>query len=70
MLEIRLIREKPEEVRQSVWGNQPTFDFKPRDHVELATGLGLIDYERGVKLGGSGYWLYRGAGARMEWAVS
>ena len=53
----------------TVWGTQPSFDFKPRDHVDLATRLGLIDYERGVKLGGSGYWLYRGDGARIEWAL-
>ena len=53
----------------TVWGTQPSPDFKPRDHVELATSLGLIDYERGVKLGGSGYWLYRGDGARIEWAL-
>jgi seryl-tRNA synthetase len=53
----------------TVWGTQPSFDFKPRDHVDLATRLGLIDYERGVKLGGSGYWLYRGDGARTEWAL-
>jgi seryl-tRNA synthetase len=53
----------------TVWGTQPSFDFKPRDHVELATRLGLIDYERGVKLAGNGYWLYRGDGARIEWAL-
>jgi seryl-tRNA synthetase len=53
----------------TVWGNEPEFNFKPRDHVELATSLGLIDYERGAKLGGSGYWLYRGDGARIEWAL-
>jgi len=53
----------------TVWGKQPSLDFKPRDHVELATSRGLIDYERGVKLGGSGYWLYRGDGARIEWAL-
>ena len=52
-----------------VWGTNPNFEFKPLDHVDLATKLGLIDYERGVKLGGSGYWLYRGDGARMEWAL-
>ena len=52
-----------------VWGTEPKFGFKPADHVELATNLKLIDYERGVKLGGSGYWLYRGDGARMEWAL-
>jgi seryl-tRNA synthetase len=53
----------------AVWGTEPKFDFKPRDHVELATKLGLIDYERGAKLGGHGYWLYRGDGARLEWAL-
>ncbi|HXV83190.1 MAG TPA: serine--tRNA ligase [Candidatus Binatia bacterium] len=52
-----------------VWGTEPKLDFKPADHIELATNLKLIDYERGVKLGGSGYWLYRGDGARMEWAL-
>jgi seryl-tRNA synthetase len=53
----------------TVWGTEPKFGFKPRDHVELATNLGLIDYERGAKLGGHGYWLYRGDGARIEWAL-
>ena len=53
----------------TVWGTEPKFGFKPGDHVELATNLKLIDYERGVKLGGSGYWLYRGDGARLEWAL-
>ena len=53
----------------AVWGTEPEFGFKPRDHVELATRLGLIDYERGAKLGGHGYWLYRGDGARLEWAL-
>ena len=60
-------KERNEVLR--VRGAEPKFDFKPADHVELATNLGLIDYERGVKLGGSGYWLYRGDGARMEWAL-
>jgi seryl-tRNA synthetase len=53
----------------TIWGAEPKFDFKPRDHVELATRLGLVDYERGVKLGGRGYWLYHGDGARIEWAL-
>lgn len=43
--------------------------FDPKDHVDLATNLGLIDYERGVKLGGNGFVLYRGDGARLEWAL-
>ena len=51
-----------------VWGEAPEIE-KPRDHVELATSLGLVDFERGVKLGGSGFWIYRGLGARLEWAL-
>ena len=52
-----------------VFGEKPVFDFKPQNHVDLCTNLGIIDYERGVKLSGHGYWLYRGDGARLEWAL-
>ena len=52
-----------------VWGEQPKFDFEPKDHMELAVSLGLVDYERGAKLGGSGFWVYTGLGARLEWAL-
>lgn len=51
------------------WGDKPEFAFNPKDHVELLTSLGLVDYERGVKLSGSGFWIYRGYGARLEWAL-
>lgn len=51
------------------WGTKPAFDFEPKSHVDLLTSLGMVDYERGVKLGGSGFWLYRGYGARLEWAL-
>lgn len=51
------------------WGEKPVFDFTPKDHVDLVTSLGLVDYERGVKMGGTGFWLYRGIGARLEWAL-
>jgi seryl-tRNA synthetase len=51
------------------WGTKPDLGDKPLDHVELCTRLGLIDYARGVKLGGSGYWLYTGQGAALEWAL-
>ena len=46
-----------------------TLDFEPKNHVDLCTELGLIDYERGAKLAGNGYWLYRGMGSRLEWAL-
>jgi len=50
-------------------GEQPKFDFPLKNHVDICTSLGLIDYERGVKLSGNGFWIYRGAGARLEWAL-
>jgi len=51
------------------FGEPHQFDFEPQHHVDLCCGLGLIDYERGVKLAGSGNWMYTGMGARLEWAL-
>jgi seryl-tRNA synthetase len=51
------------------FGKRPEFSFVPKDHVQLATSLGLIDYERGAKLGGKGFWVYSGDGAVLEWAL-
>ncbi|MBR6555529.1 MAG: serine--tRNA ligase [Clostridia bacterium] len=51
------------------YGEPHKFDFQPKHHVDLCTDLGLIDYERGVKLAGSGFWIYNGMGARLEWAL-
>ena len=51
------------------YGEPHTFDFPPKHHVDLCTELGLIDYPRGTKLAGSGFWVYRGLGARLEWAL-
>jgi len=51
------------------FGEKPEFDFDAKNHVDLATELKLIDYERGVKLGGNGFWLYSGMGAQIEWAL-
>ena len=52
-----------------VFGEKRTYDFEPKDHVVLAESLGLIDYERGAKLGGNGFWIYKGTGAILEWAL-
>ncbi len=51
------------------FGEPHTFDFEPKNHVDLCTDLGLIDYERGAKLSGRGFWIYKGMGARLEWAL-
>ena len=51
------------------FGEPKKFDFEPKNHVDLCTDLGLVDYDRGTKLSGSGFWIYRGMGARLEWAL-
>lgn len=51
------------------FGEPRKFDFEPKNHVDLCTSLSLIDYPRGVKLSGNGFWIYRGMGARLEWAL-
>lgn len=51
------------------FGKKPEFDFKPKDHVELAESLGLVDYERAAKISGRGTWIYTGLGAQLEWAL-
>lgn len=53
----------------STFGSKPKFDFEPKHHVELCETLGLIDYERGARLAGTGHWIYTGDGARLEWAL-
>ena len=50
-------------------GEARKFDFEPKNHVDLCTDLGLIDYKRGAKLSGNGFWIYSGLGARLEWAI-
>ena len=60
-------KEHNEEIR--TFGAAKTFDFEPQNHVDLCTNLGLIDYERGAKIAGSGFWVYRGLGSRLEWAL-
>jgi seryl-tRNA synthetase len=51
------------------FGKKPIFDFPVCHHVDLATVLGLIDYTRGANLGGHGFWIYKGDGALLEWAL-
>jgi len=51
------------------WGEQRTFDFEPVPHWDLGPELGIIDFERGVKLSGSRFYVLRGAGARLQRAL-
>jgi len=51
------------------WGEAPAYPFTPRDHVDLATTLGLIDFERAAKISGSGFICFTNQGARLQRAL-
>jgi seryl-tRNA synthetase len=51
------------------FGEKPQFSFDPKNHVDLAENLDIIDYKRAVKMSGAGFWAYKGAGALLEWAL-
>jgi len=51
------------------WGQPRSFDFTAQPHWEIATRLGLLDFERGPKIAGSGFLLFTGRGARLERAL-
>ncbi len=50
-------------------GTAPTFDFTPIPHWELGPRLGIIDFERGVKISGTRFYVLRGVGARLQRAL-
>lgn len=51
------------------WGEPKKFDFKPKEHWELATELGIMDFERGAKIAGHRFTILRGDGAKLERAI-
>ncbi len=51
------------------WGKTPTFDFKPRSHIEIADMLGIINFGVATKISGSNFVLFMGLGARLERAL-
>ncbi len=51
------------------WGEIPTFSFEPKSHWDIGEGLGILDFERGTKITGTRFTLYRGAAAKLERAL-
>jgi seryl-tRNA synthetase len=51
------------------WGKSAQFDFAPREHLGFAESLGILDFPRGSKITGSGFPVYKGAGATLERAL-
>ena len=61
--------DEEDNVLVRTWGEPKKFSFEPKEHGELGEALGILDFERGAKLGGSRFTVYRGAGARLERAL-
>jgi seryl-tRNA synthetase len=51
------------------WGEKPAFDFEPKPHWDLGPALGIIDFEAGVKITGSRFYVLTGDGARLQRAI-
>lgn len=51
-------------------GDPPKFDFKPKPHWDLGEDLGIIDFKRGVKISGTRFYLFKGAGAALHRALA
>jgi seryl-tRNA synthetase len=56
-------------VQIRTWGEAKELPFKAKPHWEIGEDLGILDFERGVKIAGARFTLYRGAGARLERAL-
>jgi seryl-tRNA synthetase len=62
-------RDETENVLVRTEGEQPSFDFRPKPHWELGAELGILDFERGVKLSGSRFYVLLGDGSRLQRAL-
>ena len=56
-------------VRLRAHGKEKVFEFTPKDHIEIGESLDIIDFKRGVKIAGSGFYVLKGDGARLERAM-
>ncbi len=62
-------KDETENVVIRTWGKPPTFDFKPKNHLEIALDLGLIDAERAAKVSGHGFFYLKGELALLDYAI-
>ncbi|MBE0481489.1 MAG: serine--tRNA ligase [Dehalococcoidia bacterium] len=62
-------RDERDNVQVRSWGKPREFDYEPLPHWDIGTRLGIIDFERGVKISGSRFYVLKGPGARLERAL-
>ncbi|WP_320046209.1 serine--tRNA ligase [uncultured Ilyobacter sp.] len=62
-------KDEEDNILVRTWGEPTEFGYEPKNHWELGEELGILDFERGAKLGGARFTVYRGLGARLERAL-
>ncbi|WP_319205055.1 serine--tRNA ligase [uncultured Ilyobacter sp.] len=62
-------KDEEDNILVRTWGEPTEFEYEPKNHWELGEELGILDFERGAKLGGARFTVYRGLGARLERAL-
>ena len=62
-------KDETENVVERIIGKPPKFDFKPKSHAEIASDLGLADFERAAKVAGHGFYYLKGDLARLDFAI-
>lgn len=66
---VPLGKDESDNVEVKRWGKLPEFDFKPLDHIDLATRLGLVDLERAAKVAGARFYYLRGDLVKLNYAL-
>jgi seryl-tRNA synthetase len=62
-------KDENDNVVEKIVGKVPEFDFEPKSHIEIATNLGMIDFERAAKVAGHGFYYLKGDLARLDFAI-
>lgn len=69
MDDIKVSQDPKDNVKVKEFGKKREFDFQFKNHLELNEKLNILDFKRGAKISGTGWPVYRGLGARLEWAL-
>lgn len=62
-------KDDSENVTVRIWGEERKFPFEARDHIEVLTGLGMVDMERAAKVSGSRFFFLKGDAVKLEHAI-
>lgn len=68
-MSVPLGKSEDDNVEEKTWGEKPTFDFEPKDHMQLMQDLDMADFERGTKVHGFRGYFLKNDGALLSWAI-